>query len=375
MENIRKILNRGIVIPAHPLALNAQRKLDERRQRALSRYYLAAGAGGLAVGVHTTQFAIHDPKVGLLEPVLQLAREEMDRADEASEKGSGPFCAQHPPGRSGKRDLPPFHSVVRVAGICGRTAQAVGEAELARGLDYQAGLLNVAAMHRADEDGLIAHCRAVAEVIPVFGFYLQAGIGGRELPYSFWRRMVEIENVVAIKIAAFDRYRTIDVVRAVAESGRDDIALYTGNDDTIVADLITPHRFATDARPTTERRFVGGLLGHWAVWTRKAVELLTDCHRAVRGGGDVPAELLRRSVEVTDCNAAFFDAANHFAGCVPGLLEVLRRQGLLEGIWCLNPDETLSPGQREEIDRVCRMYPHLADDEFVAEHRDQWLGG
>ncbi len=349
MEDIRKILNRGIVIPAHPLALNAQRKLDERRQRALSRYYLAAGAGGLAVGVHTTQFAIRDPKVGLLDPVLQLAREEMDRA--------------------------PSRPVVRIAGICGKTAQAVGEAELARGLDYQAGLLNVAAMHQADEDGLIAHCRAVAEVIPVFGFYLQAGIGGRELPYSFWRRMVEIDNVVAIKIAAFDRYRTIDVVRAVAESGRDDIALYTGNDDTIVADLITPYRFATETGPTAERRFAGGLLGHWAVWTRKAVELLTDCHRAARAGGDVPAELLRRSVEVTDCNAAFFDAANHFAGCVPGLLEVLRRQGLLEGIWCLNPDETLSPGQREEIDRVCRMYPHLADDEFVAEHRDQWLEG
>ncbi len=345
---VHSILQQGVVIPASPLALTADRRLDERRQRALCRYYVAAGAGGLAVGVHTTQFRIRDPKVGLFQPVLELAAEEMSRAAHAR----------------------PF---VKIAGICGRTEQAVREAMLIRDLGYHAGLLSLAAMKDADDDGLIAHCRSVAEVIPLIGFYLQPAVGGRALSHTFWRRFAELENVAAIKIAPFNRYQTLDVVRAVAEAGRDDIALYTGNDDNIVLDLITPYRFEVDGRPA-ERRIVGGLLGHWAVWTRKAVELLEQCHAAARGGA-VTAELMARSIEVTDANAAFFDAAHGFAGCIAGLHEVLRRQGLFEGIWCLDPRETLSPGQAEEIDRVYRAYPHLNDDAFVAEHLDEWLTG
>ncbi|MBI5397205.1 MAG: dihydrodipicolinate synthase family protein [Verrucomicrobia bacterium] len=337
-SDFRSLLHRGVVVPAHPLALNAQRRLDERRQRALTRYYLAAGAGGLAVGVHTTQFEIRDPKVGLFEPVLALAAEEMDRA-------------QRP--------------LVRIAGICGATKQAMAEARTLHELGYHAGLLSLAALRDATEGELIAHCRTVAEIIPVVGFYLQPAVGGRVLPYPFWRRFAEIENVVAIKMAPFNRYQTQDVVRAVVEAGRDDIALYTGNDDNIVLDLLTPFRFAG-----RERRIVGGLLGHWAVWTKRAVELLDRCHREAAS-----PELLRLAVEVTDSNAAFFDAANNFRGCIAGLHEVLRRQGLLEGIWCLNPAETFGPGQREEIDRVYRAYPHLNDDEFVARHRDEWLRG
>ncbi len=346
-ETVRQVLRRGVAIPAHPLALTANRQLDERRQRALSRYYVAAGAGGLAVGVHTTQFEIRDPKIGLFEPVLELAAEEMSRADE-------------------KRDAP----LVRIAGICGQTKQAVHEASLATELGYSAGLLSLGAMRNSTEDELIAHARAVADVIPVVGFYLQPAVGGRVLPYSFWRRFAEIENVVAIKMAPFNRYQTIDVIRAVAEAGREDIALYTGNDDNIVMDLITPHHFAGK-----DWRIVGGLLGHWSVWTFRAVELLTKCHRAVSIEGDVTKSLLRRAIEVTDSNAAFFDAANAFAGCIAGLHEVLRRQGLLEGIWCLNPNETLGPGQLAEIDRVYKAYPLLNDDAFVAGLRDEWLKG
>jgi dihydrodipicolinate synthase/N-acetylneuraminate lyase len=344
-------LQRGMVIPANPLALTAERRLDERRQRALCRYYLAAGSGGLAVGVHTTQFAIRDPKVGLFRPVLELAAEEMRRAD-------------------ANRSVP----VARIAGVCGPTAQALQEAALIRELGYHAGLLSLGALREASEDALIAHCRAVAEIVPLVGFYLQPSVGGRVLPYRFWRRFAEIENVVAIKIAPFNRYQTLDVVRAVAEAGRDDIALYTGNDDSIVLDLLTPFRFLVHGR-TVERRIVGGLLGHWSVWTQKAVELLAACHAAVAAGQGASEEMLRRSIEVTDSNAAFFDAANGYAGCIAGLHEVLRRQGLLEGIWCLDPDETLSPGQKEEIERVYRAYPHLNDDAFVAQHRDEWLRG
>lgn len=335
-SELRAALHRGLAIPAHPLALTAARKLDERRQRALTRYYLAAGVGGLAVGVHTTQFAIREPAVGLFEPVLALAREEMDRA-------AAPL--------------------VRVAGVCGATQQAVAEAAVARGLGYHAALLSLAAMSRATDDELIAHCRAVADVMPVIGFYLQPDAGGRVLPYAFWHRFAEIENVVAIKIAPFNRYRTLDVVRAVIDTGRDDVALYTGNDDAIVADLLTPFRIAG-----RERRIVGGLLGHFSVWTKRAVELLDRCRHAA-----ATPDLLRLGVEVTDSNAAFFDAANGFRGCIAGLHEVLRRQGLLEGIWCLDEAEGLSPGQREEIDRVCQAYPHLHDDAFVAAHRDDWL--
>lgn len=349
IEQVRTRLNEGLVIPACPLALNARRTLDERRQRALFRYYLASGAGGLAVGVHTTQFAIRDPKVGLLQPVLELAAVETRRL--ASEARKTP---------------------VLVAGICGETKQAMAEAELAARLGYDAGLLSLGALRGASEDELLGHCRAVAEVIPLFGFYLQPAAGGRVLPYSFWRRFAEIENVVAIKIAPFNRYQTLDVVRAVAESGRNDIALYTGNDDNILLDLLTPFRFVVNGKPV-ERRIVGGLLGHWAVWTKRAVELHEECRRVAAANGPVSAELLSRAVEITDCNAAFFDAANGYAGCIPGIHEVLRRQGLLEGIWCLDSKETLSPGQREEIDLVCRAYPHLADDEFVAARRDEWL--
>jgi len=347
-SRIHQVLNTGTVIPAHPLALNANRKMDERRQRALSRYYVAAGAGGLAVGVHTTQFAIRQPRVGLFEPVLCLAAEEMDRADSV-------------------RDLP----LARIGGICGRTAQAVREARLLRDLKYSAGLLSLAAAKDLDNHALIAHCREVAAILPIIGFYLQPAVGGRVLSYSFWRQFAEIENVVAIKIAPFNRYHTLDVVRAVAESGRD-IALYTGNDDNIVMDLITPYCFQVKGQQK-EFRIVGGLLGHWAVWTRRAVELLAECHGLALTDWPVPQSLLRKNVQITDCNAAFFDTTNDFAGCIAGLHEVLRRQGLFEGIWCLDPHETLSSGQKEEIDRVYRAYPELNDDKFVCEGRDTWL--
>jgi dihydrodipicolinate synthase/N-acetylneuraminate lyase len=296
---------------------------------------LAAGSGGVAVGVHTTQFEIRDPKVGLYEPVLRLAMEEMRSTD-----------------------------AIRVAGIVGPTPQAVKEAELAAEIGYHAGLLSLAALRNATVPELVAHVRAVASIIPVFGFYLQPAVGGRVLPYEFWREFAEIENVVAIKMAPFNRYQTIDVVRAVAEAGRvGEIALYTGNDDSIVVDLLTPFEFAGRAM-----RIAGGLLGHWAVWTRRAVELLERVHQEPECPG-----WLTRAIEVTDSNAAFFDSANQFAGCIAGLHEVLRRQGLLEGRWCLNPAEDLSPGQMEEIDRVYGAYPHLNDDDFVRQNLDSWL--
>jgi dihydrodipicolinate synthase/N-acetylneuraminate lyase len=329
----RDRLREGVVIPAHPLALTAERKLDERRQRALTRYYLAAGAGGVAVGVHTTQFEIREH--GLLEPVLALAIEELRGSD-----------------------------AIRIAGIVGKTAQAVKEAELAAGSGYHAGLLSLGAMKSATVPELLDHARAVASVMPLVGFYLQPAVGGRTLPFEFWRRFAEIENVVAIKIAPFNRYQTIDVVRAVAGSGRaDDVALYTGNDDNILLDLLTPFRFGEQTL-----RIRGGLLGHWAVWTRRAVELL----RCVKERRPWP-DSLPLSIEITDSNAALFDAANGFAGCIAGIHEVLRRQGLLAGRWCLNPREEMSPGQMEEINRVYRAYPHLNDDEFVRENLDRWL--
>lgn len=344
-----QLLQKGLVIPACPLALTAERRLDERRQRALLRYYTAAGVGGVAVGVHTTQFAIRAPEHGLFRPVLELAAEELRAADV----------------REGRRH-------VRVGGLCGETMQAVREAALLVNLGYDAGLLSLGALRYASEDVLIDHCRAVAEVVPIIGFYLQPAVGGRVLPYSFWRRFAEIENVAAIKMAPFNRYQTLDVIRAVAESGRGDITLYTGNDDNIVLDLLTPHRFHVNGRPV-EKRILGGLLGHWSVWTRRAVELHAQCRQLAESGAPIPAEMLARAIEVTDSNAAFFDTANGFAGCIAGLHEVLRRQGLLEGLWCLDPNETLSIGQMDEIDRVYRAYPHLNDDAFVAEHSDQWL--
>lgn len=353
IESLRQRLSRGLVIPACPLALDRRRRLDERRQRALVRYYREAGAGGLAVGVHTTQFAIRDPAVGLLKPVLQRVAEAL----------SEPL-----PRIAGRAHPNP----VRIAGICGPTRQATAESRLARDLGYEAGLLSLGALKSASESALLAHCRAIASELPIVGFYLQPSVGGRPLPYSFWRRFAEIESVVAIKIAPFNRFQTLDVTRAVAESGREDIALYTGNDDSIVADLLTPFRFKV-ARKVVERRIVGGLLGHWAVWTRRAVELHAACHAAIRRRSGIPNDLLSLSAQVTDMNAALFDAANAFAGCIPGIHEILRRQGLLTGTWCLDPQERLSPGQSRELDRVCADYPDLTDTAFVAENLHRWL--
>jgi hypothetical protein len=344
---VSAILARGAAIPAHPLALTAERRLDERRQRALTRYYIDAGADGVAVGVHTTQFSIRDPRIGLFEPVLALAAEEMDRAD-----------------------LLRAEPLIRVGGICGDTAQAVREAGLLADLGYHTGLLSLASL-KDDDDVLVEHCRRVAEILPVTGFYLQPSVGGRILSSQFWRRFVEIENVVAIKIAPFNRYQTLDVLRAVCESGRD-ITLYTGNDDNIVLDLLTPYSFQVHGEKR-QLRMKGGLLGHWAVWTQNAVRLFQECRNLVAGDRGISQAFLQRSVEVTDTNAAFFDAANSFRGCIAGLHEVLRRQGLLEGIWCLDPRETLSKGQKEEIDRVYAAYPHLNDDSFVQQGLDQWL--
>ena len=336
------------MIPAHPLALDARRRLDERRQAALTRYYCAAGAGGVAVGVHTTQFAIRDPAVGLLRPVLAIARDVL-RAHAAG--GGTPLVA--------------------IAGICGPTRQAVAEAELARGLGYDAGLLSLAALRDASNPALIEHCRQVAHVIPLFGFYLQPAVGGRVLDHAFWRAFLEIPAVVAVKVAPFDRYRTLEVARALADSGRQDVALYTGNDDSIVADLLTDFPAPAPDRPPV--RFAGGLLGQWSVWTREAVRTLDAVQACRASGGAGAPDLLAAGAALTDANAALFDVRNGFAGCIAGLHEVLRRQGLLEGRWCLDPEEDLSPGQLEEIDRVLAAHPFLTDDAFVAEHRDRWL--
>jgi dihydrodipicolinate synthase/N-acetylneuraminate lyase len=353
-EDPRTALLRGLVIPAHPLALTADRRLDERRQVALTRYYCDAGAGGIAVGVHTTQFEIRKPEVALLEPVLDLARRAVEE-----------WTSRRPD---------PVRPVL-IAGAVGPTAQAVREAELAASLGYDAALLSLSALKDAGNDRILDHCRQVAAAIPLVGFYLQPAVGGRVLDRRFWRGFLDIERVVAIKVAPFDRYRTLDVVNALAESGRRDVALYTGNDDAIVADLLTPYA-AGGGQPL---RFVGGLLGQWAVWTRRAVEILGRCHAAAAGPGvpdhgEDPLRLLTLGAELTDANAALFDPAHQFAGCIPGIHEVLRRQGLLAGRWCLDPHEELSPGQMEEIDRVLARYPHLTDDEFVREHVDEWLG-
>ena len=337
-------LRRGTVIPAHPLALDAQRRLDPARQRALTRYYLDAGAGGLAVGVHSTQFAIRE--AGLYEPVLELA------ARSARDWTSRP--------------------VVLIAGLCGPTAQALREADIARGLGYHAGMLSLAAMKGASVDELVAHCAALADRIPLVGFYLQTAVGGIALPMAFWQRFAAIDNVVAIKMAPFDRYRTLDVVRGVvAARAEERVALYTGNDDHIVLDLLSPYTVRRGDETVT-LRIRGGLLGHWSVWTHSAVQQLQRIHAAVEAG-QADADLLALDARVTDCNSAFFDVAHGFAGCIPGCHEVLRRQGLLQGIWCLDPAETLSPGQAEEIDRVCREHADLSDDAFVAQHLPRWL--
>jgi len=334
------LLYKGVVIPAHPLALTAERKLDERRQVALTRYYCDAGAGGIAVGVHTTQFAIRDPHVGLFEPVLRLAAETASGFD-----------------------------VLKIAGVCGKTPQAVREAELAKDIGYDLGLLSLAALPTATDDELLEHCRRVAAVIPLFGFYLQPSVGGRLLSYDFWRGFCEIEGVAAIKVAPFNRYQTLDVARGLVDSGRaGEIALYTGNDDNIIPDLLAGIRLASGST-----FFRGGLLGQWAVWTRRAVQLLESIQACRTTNGLGSAEILADSAALTDANAALFDVRNRFAGCIAGLHEILRRQGLLAGRWCLDPNEDLSLGQLEEIDRVCASYPQLADDDFVRDHLDGWL--
>ena len=344
-QPVLETLRRGVAIPAHPLALDASRKLDPVRQRALTRYYLDAGAGGLAVGVHTTQFAIRD--AGLYAPVLEQA---MRAATDWTRRPQ-----------------------VMIAGLSGRTDQARKEAHVARDLGYHAGLLSLAAFQGASEDELIAHATAVAADIPLVGFYLQPAVGGIVLPVSFWRRFAAIENVVAVKIAPFNRYRTLDVVRGVAEAGAADrVTLYTGNDDHIVLDLLTPFHVEAGGRLHT-LRIKGGLLGHWSVWVKKAVELLDRIHTAV-AADRVPPDLLALDPQVTDANAAVFDAANNFHGVIAGCHEILRRQGLLSGIWCLDPNEGLGPGQQAAIDRVCAAYPHLTDDDFVRANRERWLG-
>jgi len=340
-------LRLGQVIPAHPLALTEARRIDERYQRALTRYYVDSGAGGIAVGVHTTQFAIREPQYGLYRPVLELASETADAALQANPR--------------------PF---VKVAGLIGPTAQAVAEAELALSLGYHCGLLSLGAWRNADDTALLAHCRTVAETIPLFGFYLQPAVGGRILSYNFWREFAEIENVVAIKIAPFNRYQTLDVIRAVADSDRD-ISLYTGNDDNIVLDLLTRFPFRPQ-RGSGHTCIAGGLLGQWAVWTQRAVTMLREVTEE-RDSYKLSREMLPLAAQLTDANSAIFDAANGFAGCIAGIHEILRRQGLLRGIWCLDPNETLSPGQSDELDRILKLYPHLTDDTFVASHRDAWL--
>ena len=341
-KEIKELLHKGTVIPAHPLALNENRRLDEQRQRRLTRYYIAAGAGGIAMGVHTTQFEIRKPDVNLLEIVLQLAAEEIDKA-----QLTYPF--------------------IKVAGIVGPSPHALREAELAVKYGYNLGLVSLGGLNDYSETDLIQHIRTISGIIPVFGFYLQPAVGGRILSFDFWRQFVEIPNVHAIKVAAFNRYQTLDVVRAVCDSERrDQIDLYTGNDDNIVADLLTPYRFNINGEPV-EKRFVGGLLGHWAVWTKKATELLSEIKECRANNSDGMNNLLAKGIAVTDMNEVIFDAKNSFHGCIPGIHEVLRRQGLLEGRWCLNPKEELSNGQMEEIDRIYKEYHELTDDEFVQE--------
>jgi hypothetical protein len=343
-SEVRRLIAVGTVLPAHPLALDADRKLDSVHQRALTRYYIDAGAGGLAVGVHTTQFAIRE--VGLYRPVLELA------AETASNWTRRPLAL--------------------VAGLAGPTRQAVSEAETARGIGFHAGLLSLAAMKSAAEDEIIVHCAAIAREIPLVGFYLQPAVGGMILSADFWRRFAMIDNVIAIKIAPFNRYRTLDVLRGVHAAGAlDRIALYTGNDDHILLDLTLPFDLR-DNGVTTRTFFKGGLLGHWSVWTRRAIEQFERC-KAARHKDTIPADLLALDARVTDCNSAFFDIAHDFHGCIAGCHEVLRRQGLMRGTWCLDPNEGLSPGQIEEIDRVYNEHADLSDDDFVTANLPTWL--
>ena len=345
---IKELLHEGTVIPAHPLALTADRKLDEARQRLLTRYYIDSGAGGIAIGVHTTQFQIRDPEIELYQKVLELAIEEIDMAN---------------------LDRP----FIKVAGVSGPTEQAVNEAKVCAQLGYDIVLVSTNGLGDWPEEALLERTRKIAEVIPVFGFYLQPAVGGKVLSFEFWKAFAEIANVQAIKMAPFNRYQTLEVVRAVCESSRrDEIALYTGNDDNIVNDLLTTYKFNVNKKQVS-KDIVGGLLGHWAVWTNTAVELLNTIKKAKKAGSVISKELLTLNVAVTDSNAAFFDAANNFHGCIAGIHEVLYRQGILKGIWCLDENEGLSPGQKEEIDRVCHDYPELNDDQFVKNNLEKWM--
>ena len=345
IDTLRTKLLEGLVIPACPLPLDQDRNWSERHQRALTRYYVASGVGGIAVGVHSTQFAIRDRKIDLFEPVLESVSKELDSF------GS--------------------HAIVKIAGICGDTYQAIDEAETALQFGYHAGLLSMTALRGQSEAKIIDHCCAISETIPIIGFYLQPAVGGQVFSQRFWRLFCEIENVVAIKIAPFNRYQTWDVVRAVIETGRDDIALYTGNDDNIIVDLLT--RFEGTVNGVRKQRFInGGLLGQWGVWTRQAVKMLEQL-KLERERPTIDRKWLTENIALTDANAALFDAANRFAGCIPGIMEVLRRVGLSPSNACLDPNEKLSPGQAEELDRVVMAYPQLTDDEFVAKHLDAWL--
>lgn len=347
VEEIRN----GVVIPAHPLALDKNRKFDTKHQRALTRYYIDTGAGGIAVGVHTTQFAIRDTEVDLFKPVLTLSSETVDQ-----------YCT-----KIGKE------MIFKIAGLCGKSEQACAEAQFAQKVGYHAGLLSLGALADTDTETLSNHCAEVAGIIPIVGFYLQPAAGGRILDYDFWRRFAEIDNVIAIKIAPFNRYQTLDVIRALCEAGRqNDIALYTGNDDNILIDLLTEYHIKTSQQEKSVR-IVGGLLGQWAVWTKRAVELLNEVHQLVADSVSIRPEMLTLAAQITDANAAIFDAANSFAGCIVGINEVLRRQGLMAGNLCLNPNEMLSVGQMEQIDRVYKAYPHLNDDGFVKQNLDRWL--
>ena len=344
-SGVLKAFRRGVVIPAQPLALDSNRKFSPKHQRALCRYYMDAGVGGIAVGVHSTQFEIRKKEIGLFEPVLKQTSGFIDEWS----------------GRTGRK-------ILKVGGVCGRTEQALYEAEFEAANGYDAGLVSLSAFAGGTVVEMLEHCRQVAKVIPIIGFYLQPSVGGRILPFEFWKEFMKIDNVLAVKIAPFNRYCTLDVVRALAESGRDDITLYTGNDDNIIIDLLTEYKVSG-----RKIRIRGGLLGHWCCWTKKAVELLEKVHEVTESGGKIPTELLTLAAQITDSNAAFFDPQHSFAGCIPGIHEVLHRQGLLPGIWCLNPAEVLSPGQAEEINRVHDAYPYLHDDDFVRTHLDKWL--
>ncbi len=344
-----KVLQEGTVIPAMPLALNPQRKFDEKHQRILARYYLNAGAGGIAVGVHTTQFEIRDPKYALLEPILSTVVDEINIFEKETKQ-----------------------AIVKIAGVCGQCDTALKEANLAKDYGYDAVLLSPGGLNNLTEEQIIKQTEIIADIIPVIGFYLQPKVGGRVFTYAYWKKICEIPGVVGIKVAPFDRYLTLDVVRAATLCSRgEEIALYTGNDDNIIIDLLTKYRFKVQDK-TFEKRFVGGLLGHWSVWTKTTVQIFKKVKEVCKNEY-LDLELLTLASEVTDANAAFFDAANDFQGCISGIHEVLYRQGLIQGIWCLDPKETLSSGQLREIDRVYEMYPHLNDDQFVRENIENWL--